>query len=161
MSTSPSTITSEQINDLISNNNNDIKIFFRNLFISIIIFFIILSMFNKSITNIINIFRLYLEDHKTIYGGEKLKDLDSYKYYEDDKYFNNNEQILNSIKNIRKSQNKAFNNIKKYKDKYDLDSTNYSSSDRKLLYDKDDNYKYKESPNFIDFILDIFKPTKA
>lgn len=86
---------------------------------------------------------------------------DDNKYIKDDIEFKNkSNEILNNINSIKLQHKKEFTDLKHYKTKYNLDNINYSEVDNKILSKKYDDYEYNNQPNFINFIVDIFKPTQ-
>ena len=126
----------KQLNLFLNENKKDIKTLTSNLGISILIIIVLIEFFNKITNNFSLILKNYVDENRLIYGSEKT-----------DKLENENEN--------------NFEDIVNYKKKYNLDSDINSKIDRKVLNGDNDNYEYKNQPNFIDFILDIFKPTKA
>tara|TARA_B110000305_G_scaffold239619_1_gene307923 strand:+ start:198 stop:668 length:471 start_codon:yes stop_codon:yes gene_type:complete len=153
--------STEEIKKFIYENNKDIKSLTSNLGISILIVIILVEFFNRITNNFITIFKNYTDDKRVIYGSNKITEKDSYNYYNDEDFNYKKLQILKTIRQIKVNNDKNFEDIISYKKKYNLDSNIESKIDRKVLSKDNDNYKYTNSPNIFDFILDIFKPTKA
>tara|TARA_S200000501_G_scaffold321136_1_gene316413 strand:- start:273 stop:743 length:471 start_codon:yes stop_codon:yes gene_type:complete len=147
--------------EFLDGNKKDTKVLISNLGISILIIVVLLEFFSRITNNVSFIFKNYMDDRRIIYGEEEIRDIDNYKYDEDEDFNYKKTQILKSIRHIKINNEKSFEDITKYKKKYDLDSELNSKIDRKVLNGNNDNYEYKNQPNFIDFILDVFKPSKA
>lgn len=147
--------------EFLDGNKKDTKVLISNLGISILIIVVLLEFFSRITNNVSFIFKNYMDDRRIIYGEEEIRDIDNYKYDEDEDFNYKKTQILKSIRHIKINNEKNFEDITKYKKKYDLDSDINSKIDRKVLNGDNDNYEYKNQPNFIDFILDVFKPSKA
>tara|TARA_E500000178_G_scaffold344597_1_gene393155 strand:+ start:208 stop:678 length:471 start_codon:yes stop_codon:yes gene_type:complete len=147
--------------EFLDGNKKDTKVLISNLGISILIIVVLLEFFSRITNNVSFIFKNYMDDRRIIYGEEEIRDIDNYKYDEDEDFNYKKTQILKSIRHIKINKEKSFEDITKYKKKYDLDSELNSKIDRKVLNGNNDNYEYKNQPNFIDFILDVFKPSKA
>ena len=145
----------------LNGNKKDTKKLIKNLGISILIIIVLLEFFSRITNNVSFIFKNYMDDTRIIYGEEEIRDIDNYKYDEEQDFNYKKTQILKSIRHIKINNEKNFEDITKYKKKYDLDSDINSKIDRKVLNGDNDNYEYKNQPNFIDFILDVFKPSKA
>lgn len=151
----------KQLNLFLNENKKDIKTLTSNLGISILIIIVLIEFFNKITNNFSLILKNYVDENRLIYGSEKTDKLDNYNYNNDEDFNYKKTQILKSIRHIRINNENNFEDIVNYKKKYNLDSDINSKIDRKVLNGDNDNYEYKNQPNFIDFILDIFKPTKA
>lgn len=151
----------KQLNLFLNENKKDIKTLTSNLGISILIVIVLIEFFNKITNNFSLILKNYVDENRLIYGSEKTDKLDNYNYNNDEDFNYKKTQILKSIRHIRINNENNFEDIVNYKKKYNLDSDINSKIDRKVLNGDNDNYEYKNQPNFIDFILDIFKPTKA
>lgn len=147
--------------EFLDGNKKDTKVLISNLGISILIIAVLLEFFSRITNNVSFIFKNYMDDRRIIYGEEEIRDIDNYKYDEDEDFNYKKTQILKSIRHIKINNEKNFEDITKYKKKYDLDTELNSKIDRKVLNGDNDNYEYKNQPNFIDFILDVFKPSKA
>jgi hypothetical protein len=147
--------------EFLDGNKKDTKVLISNLGISILIIVVLLEFFSRITNNVSFIFKNYMDDRRIIYGEEEIHDIDNYKYDENEDFNYKKTQILKSIRHIKINNEKNFEDITKYKKKYDLDSELNSKIDRKVLNGDNDNYEYKNQPNFIDFILDVFKPSKA
>lgn len=145
----------------LNGNKKDTKKLIKNLGISILIIIVLLEFFSRITNNVSFIFKNYMDDTRIIYGEEEIRDIDNYKYDEEQDFNYKKTQILKSIRHIKINNENNFEDITKYKKKYDLDSDIKSKIDRKVLNGDNDNYEYKNQPNFIDFILDVFKPSKA
>ena len=145
----------------LNGNKKDTKKLIKNLGISILIIIVLLEFFSRITNNVSFIFKNYMDDTRIIYGEEEIRDIDNYKYDEEQDFNYKKTQILKSIRHIKINNENNFEDITKYKKKYDLDSDIKSKNDRKVLNGDNDNYEYKNQPNFIDFILDVFKPSKA
>ena len=145
----------------LNGNKKDTKKLISNLGISILIIIVLLEFFSRITNNVSFIFKNYMDDTRIIYGEEEIRDIDNYKYDEEQDFNYKKTQILKSIRHIKINNENNFEDITKYKKKYDLDSDIKSKIDRKVLNGDNDNYEYKNQPNFIDFILDVFKPSKA
>ena len=153
--------STQEIKNFIYENNKDIKSLTSNLGISILIVIILVEFFNRITNNFITIFKNYTDDKRIIYGSNKITEKDNYNYYDDEDFNHKKLQILKTIRQIKVNNDKNFEDIISYKKKYNLDSNIEAKIDRKVLSKDNDNYKYTNSPNIFDFILDIFKPTKA
>ena len=154
-------VSTQEIKNFLYENKKDTKNLTSNLGISILIVLILIEFFNRITNNFITIFKNYIDDGRIIYGSDMINQKDNYNY-EDDEDFNYKKlQILKSIRHIKVNNDKNFEDITNYKKKYNLDYDIKASVDRKVLNKDNDNYKYNNSPNILDFILDIFKPTKA
>ena len=153
--------STQEIKNFIYENNKDIKSLTSNLGISILIVIILVEFFNRITNNFITIFKNYTDDKRIIYGSNKITEKDNYNYYDDEDFNHKKLQILKTIRQIKVNNDKNFEDITSYKKKYNLDSNIEAKMDRKVLSKDNDNYKYTNSPNIFDFILDIFKPTKA
>jgi len=154
-------VSTQDIKNFLYENKKDTKNLTSNLGISILIVLILIEFFNRITNNFITIFKNYIDDGRIIYGSDMINQKDNYNY-EDDEDFNYKKlQILKSIRHIKVNNDKNFEDITNYKKKYNLDYDIKASVDRKVLNKDNDNYKYNNSPNILDFILDIFKPTKA
>lgn len=153
--------STQEIKNFIYENNKDIKSLTSNLGISILIVIILVEFFNRITNNFITIFKNYTDDKRIIYGSNKITEKDNYNYYDDEDFNYKKLQILKTIRQIKVNNDKNFEDITSYKKKYNLDSNIEAKIDRKVLSKDNDNYKYTNSPNIFDFILDIFKPTKA
>jgi len=153
--------STQEIKNFIYENNKDIKSLTSNLGISILIVIILVEFFNRITNNFITIFKNYTDDKRIIYGSNKITEKDNYNYYDDEDFNYKKLQILKTIRQIKVNNDKNFEDITIYKKKYNLDSNIEAKIDRKVLSKDNDNYKYTNSPNIFDFILDIFKPTKA
>tara|TARA_B100000963_G_scaffold358847_1_gene384533 strand:+ start:11246 stop:11719 length:474 start_codon:yes stop_codon:yes gene_type:complete len=156
-----SNTTMKQLNFFLNENKKDIKTLTSNLGISILIVIVLIEFFNRITNNFSLILKNYVNENRLIYGSEKTDKLDNYNYNNDEDFNYKKTQILKSIRHIRINNENNFEDIVNYKKKYNLDSDINSKIDRKVLNGDNDNYEYKNQPNFIDFILDIFKPTKA
>ena len=121
---------------------------------SVIIFF--------SLKILSNLSKLIYNYYSAIYKKYNITTFeDNNKYIEDDKQFKNkSNEILKNISSIKLQHKKEFNALRKYKTTYNLDNINYSEINNKILSKKFDDYEYNNQPNFINFIIDIFKPTK-
>ncbi len=154
-------VSTQEIKNFLYENKKDTKNLTSNLGISILIVLILIEFFNRITNNFITIFKNYIDDGRIIYGSDMINQKDNYNY-EDDEDFNYKKlQILKSIRHIKVNNDKNFEDITNYKKKYNLDYDINASVDRKVLNKDNDNYKYNNSPNILDFILDIFKPTRA
>jgi hypothetical protein len=151
----------KQLNLFLNENKKDIKTLTSNLGISILIVIVLIEFINRITNNFSLILKNYVDENRLIYGSEKTDKLDNYNYNNDEDFNYKKTQILKSIRHIRINNENNFEDIVNYKKKYNLDSDINSKIDRKVLNGDNDNYEYKNQPNFIDFILDIFKPTKA
>ena len=82
-------------------------------------------------------------------------------HYLRDEYLhrNQNDRILQSIRNLHKNNNKQFADLIAYKKKYNLDDKLHSDITSKVLSSTNDNYEYKNQPNILTFIMDLFKPS--
>jgi len=143
------------------------------LCISILTFLTICYFFISYIKNLLIILKDFINDSLIINKTNKIIDNDNYKFEADTIiYDNNRNEILKSIKNIRKNYNDEFSRLRKYKEltnkeyresdkDIQLDTNLYSEVNSKILSNKYDNYKYQNSPSIFQFVLDIFKPTTA
>lgn len=143
------------------------------LCISILTFLTICYFFISYIKNLLIILKDFINNSLIINKTNKIIDNDNYKFEADTIiYDNNRNEILKSIKNIRKNYNDEFSRLRKYKEltnkeyreadkDIQLDTNLYSEVNSKILSNKYDNYKYQNSPSIFQFVLDIFKPTTA
>ena len=154
-------VSTQDIKTFLDENKKDTKNLTSNLGISILIVLILIEFFNRITNNFITIFKNYIDDGRIIYGSDIINQKDNYNYEEDEDFNYKKLQILKSIRHIKVNNDKNFEDITNYKKKYNLDYDINASVDRKILNKDNDNYKYNNSPNILDFILDIFKPTRA
>jgi|TARA_B110000211_G_C13968790_1_gene503985 hypothetical protein len=149
------------INTLKINNKEDIKVFIQNLGISLVILFVLIEFLKRVTNNFVIILKNYTDENRLIYGSENISKTDNYNYTTNNDFENKNTKILKSIRHIKINRDNNFDNLLKYKKKYNLDTEIYGNIDRKVLSKTNDNYEYKNSLNIIDFLLDVFKPTKT
>lgn len=148
---------SNQIETPISNELEQLD--YKPLILAFISVAIIIFFGLKVSNNILKLLFSYYDKKYKKYN-EDTKDDDN-KYIRDDMEFKNkSNEILNNINSIKLQHKKEFSDLKEYKTKYNLDNINYSVVDNKILSKKYDDYEYNNKPNFINFIVDIFKPTK-
>jgi len=148
---------SNQIETPISNELEQLD--YKPLILAFISVAIIIFFGLKVSNNILKLLFSYYDKKYKKYN-EDTKDDDN-KYIRDDMEFKNkSNEILNNINSIKLQHKKEFTDLKEYKTKYNLDNINYSVVDNKILSKKYDDYEYNNKPNFINFIVDIFKPTK-
>jgi hypothetical protein len=150
-----------QLKTFLYENKKDMKILFSNLGIALLILCILIEFFNRITNNFISIFSNYNDGHRLIYGTNKIAEKDNYRYESDTDFNNKKLQILKSIRRINVNNENTFKDLIDYKKKYNLDTDINSKIDNKILSSENDNYQYNNSPNIIEFLLDIFKPTKA
>lgn len=133
----------------------------KSLSISIVSLVILLLFLIFVTWNIFKLFKNFYYNYESVNGtSTHYKKIDDNVYIENDQEYNNNyEEILKSIRTIRKDYNNEFNNLINYKKEKNLNSELNSEINSNILSSKYDNYSYTESPNIIDFTLDIFKPT--
>lgn len=130
-----------------------------NLILSLVSVIILIFFGFKILKNFVEMFHNYYKDVFQNYNN--LNKDDDNKYLRNEiEYNNTSNEILQSINNIKLNNKKDFSKLKEYKNKYDLDSINYSQINNKVLSKKYDNYEYNDKPNIIHFIIDVFKPTK-
>ena len=131
----------------------------KNLILSLISL-VVLLFFSFKIFN--NLSKLIFNYYKAVFKKYNISASDDdNKYIRDDiEYKNKSNQILKNINSIKLQHKRELSGIKEYKTKYQLDKTNYSEINNKILSKKYDDYEYENRPNLINFIVDIFKPTK-
>jgi hypothetical protein len=132
----------------------------KTLIISISSMVILTYFIIQIIRGIYNAVSGYLDQIRKIDGSEVAKIKDEYIYTDEidnDKNYNN--KIMESIGQIRKSNDSEFKKLTQYKKKHELDPTIYSQINTKTTSEKHDDYNYKNSPNVFDFINDVFRPT--
>mgnify|MGYP001239570465 CR=1 FL=1 len=149
------------VDEFLRQNKSDTKKLTKNLGISLVILIVLLEFFKRVTNNTTTIFKNYFDDHRVIYGSEQTSKNDNYNYSKDLDYENKKVKILKSIRHIKINNNRTFDDLTKYKKKYNLNTDIKGTVDRKVLSKEYDNYKYENQPNVIDFLLDVFKPTKA
>tara|TARA_Y100000389_G_scaffold69121_1_gene65744 strand:+ start:26 stop:514 length:489 start_codon:yes stop_codon:yes gene_type:complete len=161
------------VNNKIEEARIDIGNNILSLSISILTFLTICYFFISYIKNLLVIIKDYINNSLIINKTNKIIDNDNYKFEKDTIiYDNNRNEILKSIKNIRKNYTDEFSKLRKYKEltnkeykeaekDIQLDTNLYSEVNSKILSNKYDNYKYQSSPSIFQFVLDIFKPTTA
>jgi|TARA_B110000259_G_C14016975_1_gene401670 hypothetical protein len=131
----------------------------KNLILSLISVIVLIFFGFKIFNNMAKLFFNYYGEIFKIH--EKNKSDDDNNYLRDEVEFKNkSNEILKNINSIKLQQKKEFSDLREYKKKYDLDNINYSEVNNKILSKKYDDYEYNNKPNIINFILDIFKPTK-
>ena len=142
-----------------SSNFNTDEDYIKNLILSLISL-IVLLFFAFKIFN--NLSKLLFNYYRSVFKKYNISTSnDDNKYIKDDMEFKNkSNQILKNINSIKLQHKKQFTDLKEYKTKYNLDNINYSEVNNKILSKKYDDYEYNNQPNFINFIVDIFKPTK-
>ena len=132
-----------------------------SLIISIISLIILTIFLIYIIINFIILLKNYYYSYLQIHGtNEEIEKNDIIKFNEEKTYYNNYEEILKSIKSIRKDYDKEFYNIKNYKKENNLDSKIYGKVNVNVLSSNYDNYEYKSTPNLIEFIKDLINPIK-
>ena len=145
----------------------------QTFYISLFTFIILCYFFIGYIKNLLFIFKDYYHKdlivnkvNQTIKNDNNYYDMDNI-YYE-----SNRNEILKSIKNMKNSHTDEFAKLKQFKENTNqeyldkgksnkLDTNLYSEVNSKVLANKHDNYKYNNPPSIIEFIFDIFQPTKA
>lgn len=131
----------------------------KNLILSLISLILLIFFGFKIFNNMAKLFFNYYGEIFKIH--EKNKSDDDNNYLRDEVEFKNkSNEILKNINSIKLQHKKEFSDLREYKKKYDLDNINYSEVNNKILSKKYDDYEYNNKPNIINFILDIFKPTK-
>lgn len=132
-----------------------------SLAVSTISLIILIIFLIYIIINFLIIFKNYYYKYQDAYGtSEDIKKKDNYNYNDNNNYYNNYEEILKSIKSIRKDYDREFYNLKNYKKENNLDSKIYGKVNTNVLSSNYDNYEYKSKPNIIDFIKDLVNPLK-
>jgi len=141
-----------------SNYKNDGD-YIKNLILSLISL-IVLLFFAYKIFN--NLSKLLFNYYRSIFKKYSIAaNDDDNKYMRDDIEFKNkSNEILKNINSIKLQHKRELSGVKEYKTKYNLDNINYAEVNNKILSKKYDDYEYNNKPNFINFIVDIFKPTK-
>ena len=154
---STSNVNTTKSNNLSNYNTDEDNI--KNLILSLISL-IVLLFFAFKIFN--NLSKLLFNYYKALFKKYNISTSnDDNKYLRDDMEFKNkSNEILKNINSIKLQHKRELNGIKEYKTKYNLDNINYSEVNNKILSKKYDDYEYNNRPNFINFIVDIFKPTK-
>tara|TARA_Y100000389_G_scaffold187034_1_gene208037 strand:+ start:1503 stop:1973 length:471 start_codon:yes stop_codon:yes gene_type:complete len=132
-----------------------------SLAVSTISLIILIIFLIYIIINFLIIFKNYYYSYQDIYGSSKdVKKKDNYNYNDNYNYYNNYEEILKSIKSIRKDYDREFYNLKNYKKENNLDSKIYGKINTNVLSSNYDNYEYKSKPSIIDFIKNLVNPLK-
>ena len=134
----------------------------RSLVISIITILIMCGLLYTLTSNIIKMIMNYLNESNQVFNTSSADIIENdNNHYLRDEYLhrNQNDRILQSIRNLHKNNNKQFADLIAYKKKYNLDDKLHSDITSKVLSSSNDNYEYKNQPNILTFIMDLFKPS--
>ena len=145
----------------------------QTFYISIITFLILCYFLIGYIKNLLIIFKDYYHKDLILNKVNETQKNDNNYYEMDNIYYDSNRnEILKSIKNMKNNHTDEFAKLKRFKENTNqeysdngksnrLDTNLYSEVNSKVLANKHDNYKYNNPPSIIQFIFDIFQPTKA
>ena len=134
----------------------------KSLVISIITILIMCGLLYTLTSNIIKMIMNYLNESNQVFNTSSADIIENdNNHYLRDEYLhrNQNDRILQSIRNLHKNNNKQFADLIAYKKKYNLDDKLHSDITSKVLSSSNDNYEYKNQPNILTFIMDLFKPS--
>ena len=134
----------------------------KSLVISIIKILIMCGLLYTLTSNIIKMIMNYLNESNQVFNTSSADIIENdNNHYLRDEYLhrNQNDRILQSIRNLHKNNNKQFADLIAYKKKYNLDDKLHSDITSKVLSSSNDNYEYKNQPNILTFIMDLFKPS--
>ena len=134
----------------------------KSLVISIITILIMCGLLYTLTSNIIKMIMNYLNESNQVFNTSSADIIENDdNHYLRDEYLhrNQNDRILQSIRNLHQNNNKQFADLIAYKKKYNLDDKLHSDITSKVLSSSNDNYEYKNQPNILTFIMDLFKPS--
>ena len=134
----------------------------KSLVISIITILIMCGLLYSLTSNIIKMIMNYLNESNQVFNTSSADIIENdNNHYLRDEYLhrNQNDRILQSIRNLHQNNNKQFADLIAYKKKYNLDDKLHSDITSKVLSSSNDNYEYKNQPNILTFIMDLFKPS--
>ena len=134
----------------------------KSLVISIITILIMCGLLYTLTSNIIKMIMNYLNESNQVFNTTSADIIENdNNHYLRDEYLhrNQNDRILQSIRNLHQNNNKQFADLIAYKKKYNLDDKLHSDITSKVLSSSNDNYEYKNQPNILTFIMDLFKPS--
>jgi hypothetical protein len=134
----------------------------KSLVISIITILIMCGLLYTLTSNIIKMIMNYLNESNQVFNTSSADIIENdNNHYLRDEYLhrNQNDRILQSIRNLHQNNNKQFADLIAYKKKYNLDDKLHSDITSKVLSSSNDNYEYKNQPNILTFIMDLFKPS--
>tara|TARA_B100000900_G_scaffold244608_2_gene208003 strand:+ start:6015 stop:6455 length:441 start_codon:yes stop_codon:yes gene_type:complete len=134
----------------------------KSLVISIITILIMCGLLYTLTSNIIKMIMNYLNESNQVFNTSSADIIENdNNHYLRDQYLhrNQNDRILQSIRNLHQNNNKQFADLIAYKKKYNLDDKLHSDITSKVLSSSNDNYEYKNQPNILTFIMDLFKPS--
>jgi hypothetical protein len=134
----------------------------KSLVISIITILIMCGLLYTLTSNIIKMIMNYLNESNQVFNTSSADIIENDdNHYLRDEYLhsNQNDRILQSIRNLHQNNNKQFADLIAYKKKYNLDDKLHSDITSKVLSSTNDNYEYKNQPNILTFIMDLFKPS--
>jgi predicted PurR-regulated permease PerM len=134
----------------------------KSLVISIITILIMCGLLYTLTSNIIKMIMNYLNESNQVFNTSSADIIENdNNHYLRDEYLhrNQNDRILQSIRNLHKNNNKQFADLIAYKKRYNLDDKLHSDITSKVLSSTNDNYEYKNQPNILTFIMDLFKPS--
>ena len=97
----------------------------KSLIISILTIVIICSLLYTLTSNIIKMIMNYLNESNRVFNTSSADIIENdNNHYIRDEYLhlNQNDKILQSIRNLHKNNNKQFSNLMRYKKKYNLDN---------------------------------------
>ena len=129
---------------------------------SLVIILIMCGLLYTLTSNIIKMIMNYLNESNQVFNTSSADIIENdNNHYLRDEYLhrNQNDRILQSIRNLHKNNNKQFADLIAYKKKYNLDDKLHSDITSKVLSSSNDNYEYKNQPNILTFIMDLFKPS--
>ena len=134
----------------------------KSLVISIITILIMCGLLYTLTSNIIKMIMNYLNESNQVFNTSSADIIENdNNHYLRDEYLhrNQNDRILQSIRKLHENNNKQFADLIAYKKKYNLDDKLHSDITSKVLSSSNDNYEYKNQPNILTFIMDLFKPS--
>ena len=134
----------------------------KSLVISIITILIMCGLLYTLTSNIIKMIMNYLNESNQVFNTSSADIIENdNNHYLRDEYLhrNQNDRILQSIRNLHQNNNKQFADLIAYKKKYNFDDKLHSDITSKVLSSSNDNYEYKNQPNILTFIMDLFKPS--
>ena len=134
----------------------------KSLVISIITILIMCGLLYTLTSNIIKMIMNYLNESNQVFNTSSADIIENdNNHYLRDEYLhsNQNDRILQSIRNLHQNNNKQFADLIAYKKKYNLDDKLQSDITSQVLSSSNDNYEYKNQPNILTFIMDLFKPS--
>jgi hypothetical protein len=147
--------------------------YYKNIlrFETFLVFFsfgIFIYFIYKISNNIFNIFSKYFNKWNTIIQDQKKENSDNYVYEDDletQGYFNKQEyninlNILNRLRELKENQRTDLQKLTKYKKDHNLDYKLYADIEPKILNSHKDEYDYKKTPSFFEYLSGLFSNPK-